>query len=50
MPWPMRFGPPPRMMTFFLSEGAASLTTEPANGGETTEQAPEAPVEPERAA
>ena len=25
MPWPMRFGPPPRMMTFFLSDGAASF-------------------------
>ena len=27
MPWPMRFGPPPRITTFFLSEGCASLAT-----------------------
>ena len=24
MPWPMRFGPPPRTMIFFLSVGLAS--------------------------
>jgi hypothetical protein len=29
---------------------AQGTATEPANGGETTEQAPETPVEPERAA
>jgi hypothetical protein len=29
---PMRFGPPPRMMTFFLSDGALSSARWPANG------------------
>ena len=29
MPWPIRFGPPPRITTFFLSDGHASHSTSP---------------------
>src|SRR6185437_9087302 len=32
MPWPIRLGPPPRMMTLSFADGALSSATSPAKG------------------